>query len=200
MRVPARRWQSHYLRQSARAEIISCSVTSRDHRFPREKDLQRFGSSRADFSQRIFLCRRLPANGVNGMNTPCWEAGGWTALVVGIRPSRSGDRESTIWPKCVTAQSRVRRSLLRGIAQGPAQRRGSVHPVDRSPRQISSRRPACFACSVRVRCNGKRRNERLTSTSNSPFEQCLLNGPDPSRWLHLHLVDWRSSATPRACL
>src|SRR5439155_26944437 len=32
------------------------------------------------------------------MNTPCWEAGGWTALVDGNRPSGSGDRESTTWP------------------------------------------------------------------------------------------------------
>ena len=27
--------------------------------------------------------QRTSFNGANGMNTPCWEAGGWTALVGG---------------------------------------------------------------------------------------------------------------------
>src|SRR5262249_29134725 len=37
--------------------------------------------------------RPLPlhrSNGANGMNTPCWEAGGWTALVGGNPTERIG--------------------------------------------------------------------------------------------------------------
>src|SRR5215831_5765934 len=47
MRISSRRWQSHNLCQSARAEVNRQSAASRDHRLPREKNLQRFGHSRA---------------------------------------------------------------------------------------------------------------------------------------------------------
>src|SRR5581483_9002354 len=34
--------------------------------------------------------QRTSFNGANGMNTPCWEAGGWTALVGGNPTERIG--------------------------------------------------------------------------------------------------------------
>ena len=49
----------------------------------------------------------------------------------------------------------------------------------------------CASGSTRRWCVGfaGRRTNFLESAMNSPCERCVLNGPDPSGWLDIHLVD-----------
>jgi hypothetical protein len=81
-------------------------------------------------------------NGANGMNTPCWEAGGWTALVGGNpteRIGRSRVNDMAGWGGITTraecCSARVRREV-------PRYKSEIIHPTSCSKTRTTNSEPA----------------------------------------------------------
>jgi hypothetical protein len=91
------------------------------------RETAREGGSRASF------------NGANGMNTPCWEAGGWTALVGGNPTERIG--RSRVNDMSGGLGSRLGRSAV-AVECGGRCRDTNLHPTSCSRTRTTSSEPA----------------------------------------------------------
>src|SRR6266496_4430690 len=79
-------------------------------------------------------------NGANGMNTPRWEAGGWTALVGGnpterIGRSRVSDMAGNAARVAVECGERCRDTNLKSYIRHPVQKQGRSVPNQRPGRR-----------------------------------------------------------------
>jgi hypothetical protein len=87
-------------------------------------------------------------NGTNGMNTPCWEAGGWTALVGGNPTERIG--RSRVNDVAGGLGSRLGRSVV-AVECGGRRRDTNLkshvqHPVQKQVRPVPNRRLEQRSC------------------------------------------------------